>query len=568
MRSSRSLRGPCLAGLSAAVVITIAPAACGPRPVPADRVFVNARIWTGDDTRPEATALAVRGDRIIAVGTDREVRRFAGAGTRVEDLAGRRVVPGFHDAHMHLPAARAADLAGARDTDAIIERLRAFGASLEPGAWLTGRGWTPDMFPAGRPHRRWLDAAFPETPVLITDRDGHIALANAAALALAGVTAATPDPPGGAIGRDADGLTGVLLEGSAMGLVRRLVPPPTAADVHAVLVAEARRMASLGLTAVQLANEPSDAMREALLRTLDGDSLPLRFRVAVAFARDAGDADLQRHVELHARHDGPLLRYGIAKGMLDGTVDGGTAAMLEPYAAGGGSGITMWEQQPLNRMVARWDAAGMQVQLHAIGDRAIRMALDAFEHAAAVNPPRDRRHRIEHVELPSPDDLPRFAALGVIASTQAIFPTPDATTLTNYAPRLGPARAARAMPFRALDEAGAVQAFGSDYPVFPVDPLLGVYTAVTRQLPDGSPPGGWYPEQRITIEAALRHYTWGSAFAAFREHELGTLAPGMLADFVVLSDDILRGPPTSLLEARVLLTVMGGRDTYRAVELP
>lgn len=548
------------------ILILLAFAAAGCEgPAPADRVLLEARIWTGDPHRPEATALAIAGDRVTAVGSDREIRRWVGPETRVERLGGLRVVPGFHDAHMHLPTRRTADLAGAGSPEGIVERLRAFAADLPSGAWLTGRGWTPDLFGDGVPDRAVLDAAFPDRPVWITDRDGHLGLANARALELAGVTRTTADPPGGQIDRRGDGSpSGLLREGSAMRLVSRLLPAPSAAEVQAALAAELRRMASLGLTAVQLANEPSEPLAAALLRTLEGDSLHVRFRVAVGFTPLTDAARLDEYTALRDAHRGPYLRYGVAKGMLDGTVDGGTAAMLEPYARGGGTGIPMWEQDRLNRMVARYDSAGIQVQLHAIGDRAIRMALDAFEYAARTNGTVGRRHRVEHVEVPHPDDLPRFAELGVVASTQAIFPTPDATTLNNYVPLLGPERAARAMPYRALDDAGAVQAFGSDYPVFPIDPLLGIYTAVTRQLPDGTPQGGWHPEHRISVEAALRHYTWGSAWAAFREDELGVLAPGMLADFVVLSEDILQGPPTRLLEARVLLTVMGGRDRWRA----
>jgi predicted amidohydrolase YtcJ len=254
--------------------------------------------------------------------------------------------------------------------------------------------------------------------------------------------------------------------------------------------------------------------------------------------------------------------------MLDGTVDAATAAMLAPYARGGGQGIPMWTDEELTNALVRYDSAGLQVELHAIGDRAIRMALDGYERLARSRGPRDRRPRIEHLEVPDPADIPRFASLGVIASTQAIFAGPDKTTLENYVPMLGPERSARAMPFKALDDAGARQAFGSDYPVFPMDPLLGTWIAVMRQMPDETPAGGWHPQHRIGVEAALRHYTLDAAFAAHGERELGTLRPGMLADFVVLSEDILAGDPRALLRAKPVLTVMGGRDTHRAPPAP
>lgn len=538
-------------------------AGCGERAAAPDAVYLNARIWTGDSARPAATALAVRGDRIVAVGDDSTVRALASDATRIEDLGGRRMLPGFHDAHWHLPTRRSADLVGASDAADIVTRLQAFAATLPPDAWLTGRGWTPDMFPGNTAHRRYLDDAFPDRAVLLTDRDGHQVLANQRALSLAGIGVETPEPAGGAIVRDADGRPTGLLQETASALARRTLPDPTADEVYAALRYEMHRAAGLGLTALQVASAPGDAERAAYERALAEDSMLVRLRVALPFERDVSDSALAEFRVRTARWSGPLLRTGIAKGMLDGTVDAATAAMLAPYALGDGQGLPRWEAAALASAVARYDSAGIQVELHAIGDRAIRMALDAFEEVARRNGARDRRPRVEHLEVPDPADLPRFARLGVIASTQAIFATPDKTTLENYVPMLGAARSAWAMPFKALDDAGARQAFGSDYPVFPMDPLLGTWTAVTRQLPDGTPAGGWHPQHRITVEAALAHYTAGSAYAAFREGELGVLREGMLADFVVLSDEIIDVEPQALLRAKPVLTVMGGRVTFR-----
>jgi hypothetical protein len=545
------------ARLSALVALV---AGCHPaRDAVPDRIFFNARIWTGDSARPQATALAVRGDRIIAVGPDSTVRALAGESTRVEDLKGRRVIPGFHDAHWHLPTRRSADLVGAKDPADIVARLRTFAASLPPDAWITGRGWTPDMFPQNTAHRRYLDDTFPDRAVLLTDRDGHQTLANQRALSLAGVGSETPEPAGGAIIRDPGGRPTGLLQETASALVRKHLPDPGAAEVYSALRDEMHRAAALGLTSLQLANALDDAEQAAFERALAEDSLIVRFRVAVPFVKDVSDSALRAYRALHTRWSGPLLRSGIAKGMLDGTVDAGTAAMLAPYARGGGQGLPRWEAADLARAVARYDSAGIQVELHAIGDLAIRMALDAFESAGS----RPARHRIEHLEVPDSADIRRFGPLGVIASTQAIFAGPDKTTLENYVPMLGSARSAWAMPFKALDDAGAIQAFGSDYPVFPMDPLLGTFIAVTRQMPDGTPVGGWHAQHRLTLEAALRHYTWGSAYAAFREQELGMLREGMLADFVVLSEEILGTAARFLLSTKPVLTVMGGRDTFR-----
>lgn len=562
MTAHAAIARRCIRAIAPAWIIGVAGCAAG-GPAP-DRILFNARIWTGDSARPAASAIAIRHDTILALGDDSTIRALAGSATIVEDLGGRRVLPGFHDAHWHLPARRTADLTGARDPADIVRRIDTFAGTLPDDAWLTGRGWTPDMFPANTAHRRYLDSAFSDRPVVLTDRDGHQTLANRRALALAGIGRETPEPAGGAIVRDPDGSPTGLLQETASGLVRRHLPAPGADEVYAALRDQMHRAAQHGITALQVANAPSVAESTAFERALAEDSLLVRFRVAVPFERAASDSALGSWVALSRRWSGPRLRAGIAKGMLDGTVDAATAAMLAPYARGGGQGLPRWRTADLVTALARYDSAGLQVELHAIGDAAIRLALDGFQELARRNGARDRRGRIEHLEVPDPADIPRFAQLNVIASTQAIFASPDKTTFENYVPMLGPERSARAMPFRALDDAGARQAFGSDYPVFPMDPLLGIYTAVTRQMADGTPSGGWHAQHRITVEAALRHYTADAAYAGFRERDLGILREGTLADFVVLSEDIIGVEAAALLRSKPILTVMGGRDTWRA----
>ena len=543
--------------------------ACAGRPLtaqppPADAVYRNGIIWTGDSTRPSAQALAVRGGRLVAVGSDRDMQALIGPATKQVDLGGKRVVPGFIDAHWHLPTASRADLVGAGNVREIVRRLELWAAKLPKGAWVVGRGWTPSDFPQNAAHKQYLDAAFPDRPVLISDRDGHQSLANSVALRLAKVTAATKDPVQGVIERGAGGEPTGLLKESASGLVSRLVPPPTRADIARRIDEESRAAAGYGITMVQEASRraPSGAVFDVLADAARADTMRLRWYVSVPFDPNATRVQLARFVQLKQQYNGPWLRYGIAKGMLDGTVDAQTAAMLEPYAGTDATGLPFWSAPVLNRGVVRYDSAGLQVELHAIGDKAVRMALDAYAQARKVNGVRDSRHRVEHVEVPSPRDLPRFRQLGVIASTQAIFATPDVTTLTNYAPLLGPRRAALSNNFRQFDEAGAVQAFGSDYPVFPMDVIRGIYTAVTRMTPEGTPKGGWYPAGRISVEAALRHFTRDAAYAAFMEKEAGMLREGFLADFVVLSEDLLRVPAEQLLRVQVERTVVGGRESY------
>ncbi len=530
-----------------------------------DRILVNATIWTGVEGAPRAEALAIRGDRITAVGSERQVRALAGPRTIVTDLGGRLVIPGFEDSHWHFEAREEAALDDAGSRAELARRLRAYAAEHPGTGWLIGSGWGFADFGREGPHRRWLDSLFPSRPVALSDRDGHTLLVNSRALSLAGIGRDTKDPPAGTIDRDASGEpTGVLRE-TARAAVSRLLPPVTAEEAHAALLRVLARAAAFGLTAVQIASGESSGSveQQAYRRAFREGTLPVRLRVSGPLSRVPDDDEIARVVALRDSFPGPVLRFGILKGMLDGTVDARTAAMLEPYV-GGGTGLPRWSRDSLDRAVARWDSAGIQLELHAIGDAAIRMALDAYEHAARANGTSGRRHRVEHIEVPSLADLPRFRSLGVIASTQAIFATPDATTLENYAPLLGPERSARANAFRLFDDAGAVQAFGSDYPVFTMDPLRGIHAAVTRTTVEGTPSGGWYPEHRLTVEAALRHYTRDAAFSAFAERERGTLEVGRLADFAVLSEDILRGPPEAILRAKVLLTVMGGRETYRA----
>ena len=531
----------------------------------ADRVFVNGRIWTGEPSQPLAQALAIRGSTILETGASDAIRKLAGKGTEVVDLRGRFVSPGFIDAHLHLLGGgwslEELRLDDASDFATLQARVRAWAQANPEARWVTGEGWSYGAFPNGMPTRLQLDALVPDRPALLGSYDRHTGWANSAALRLAEITRATKDPEGGEIARDAAGEpTGVLKE-SAQRLVKRLLPKRLPYENERAFRNAIARAASWGLTGVHQAGISEEEL-ESLSHALQA-SPQLRVYVALRMERDPTPEQLARQQELRQRYSGPRLRIGAVKGFVDGVVESRTAAMFEPYAAGG-TGSANWTQDELDRAVAAYDKAGFQVMLHAIGERGIDMALTAFERAAAKNGTRGRRHRVEHLEVPRLADLARFKATGVVASTQATFPYPDRNHLDVYVSTLGPERAHRALAYKAIDDAGAVQAFGSDWPVFSADVVHGLATVVTRMTDQGTPAGGWEPQQRLSVEAALRHYTKDAAFAEGAEQERGTLAKGKAADFVVLSQDLLTVAPERIKDVKVLLTVLAGQNSYRA----
>ena len=547
----------------------------------ADRIFVNGNIWTESDAHPRAQALAVSGDKLLAVGSNAAIRALASPDTVIIDLHNRLVVPGFQDSHLHFPgpSINEVDLTGTTSLREFQQRIAEFARNHPALPWILGSGWGYSLFPDEKPDKKYLDAIVPDRPVYVSERDGHMGLANSKALALAGISAATADPPNGRIMRGAGGEPSGEIKEAAQRLLTQHIPPRSAEDRYESLLQHMDEAASYGLTAVQ---DAALDMRDWPIfeRALAAGKVKLRFRFAPLILPNEGGYprnhqlsrpltadDLAYYRQLRDTFRGPVFKFGSIKGFLDGTVDAKTAAMFQPYV-GGGTGIPFWKQDDLNRTVALYDAEGFQVMLHAIGDKAIHMALDAFAYAEKTNGTSGRRHRIEHAEVPEASDLPRFRQLGVIASTQAMFANPDATTLNNFAVVLGPERAAHADDFKQFDDAGAMQAFGSDWPVFSDQVLPAIYCAVTRMTPLGTPAGGWYPQNRISAAAALRHFTRDGAYASFDENSRGTLAAGRLADFVVLSQDILSIPPSEILRTRVLLTVMGGRDTYRAPDFP
>lgn len=532
----------------------------------ADLVIRHAAIWTGDASRPEAEALAVIGERLVAVGSEAEIAPWIGAATRVLDLGGQRVLPGFNDAHTHFLSGGfellGLDLRHTASPAEFARRIGEAAARLPAGSWLHRGSWDHEVWPgAPLPRRDWIDDATREVPVFLDRLDGHMGLANSRALALAGITRETPDPPGGEIVRDAaTGEPTGILRDAAMTLVASKIPTASDAEQDAALRAALAHAARAGVTSVQDVTQWSDlpAFERARARGELGVRLYLRTPLA--------DWERQRDLVARAGRGDDRLRFGGFKAYMDGSLGSTTAYFFEPYADAPGSvGLLADDWFPegiLERRIAAADRAGFQVSIHAIGERANAMLLDLFAAVAAANGPRDRRFRIEHAQHLRPAEIARFAALGVVASMQPIHLVDDGRWA---AKRLGPERVRGSYALRSLLDAGARVAFGTDWPVAPLEPLAGIAAAVARPTLDGRNPGGWIPEQKIGVREALAAYTAGSAWAEHAEADKGTLTAGKLADFVALSADPLAVPPERLGEIRVLLTVVGGRTVHDAL---
>ncbi len=525
---------------------------------PATLAILNARVWTGNPRQPWAEAVAARGERLIAVGSTAEVERHLGSGTRVIDAKGQLLVPGFNDAHVHFVDGgmrlASVQLRDAKTPAEFTARLKDFAASVPKGTWILGGDWDHELWGGELPRREWIDAVTPDHPVWVNRLDGHMSLANSAALRAAGVTAATPEVAGGSIVRGPEGTPTGILKDNAQQLVDRVVSPPSAEMSDRALESAMRYVAEQGVTSVQNMGTWEElaiferAHAAGRLRTRIYAAVPLhtweRLRDTVA-RRGRGDA---------------WLRIGGLKGYVDGSLGSHTAAFLAPFTdAPQDKGLLVNTPEDLQAWTSGADKAGLHVMVHAIGDRAIRLQLDTFARVAAENGPRDRRFRIEHAQHIAPEDVKRFAAQGVIASMQPYHAIDDG----RWADRvIGPERSKTTYAFKSLLDAGAPVAFGSDWYVAPPTPLEGIYAAVTRRTLDDRNPGGWVPEQRIGVEDALRAYTLGSAYASFEEQEKGTLEPGRLADLALIDRDLTRVPPETLRDARVMLTVVGGQVVF------
>jgi predicted amidohydrolase YtcJ len=526
----------------------------------ADLVLYNGNIHTMDAAMPRAQAIAVAGNRVLALGSDAEVQALLSSKGRAVDLMGHTVVPGFTDSHVHFMSygfsLREIDLAQVPTLEEALARVAARAETVPTGQWLTGRGWDHSLWAGGAfPTRQDLDAVAPEHPVWLRRKCGHAGWANTRALELAGVTAETPDPPGGAIDRDRETgqPTGILKE-RAMDLMFRLFDEPPvdeAADAIETGMINAHQQGLVGIHTM----EGAVAFRAFQRLRASGE---LKMRVLMQIPEDNLDAAIQAGLE--SGFGDERLRIGGVKLFSDGALGARTAFMLEPFEGEPGNcGIAVSSAEHLKKVVSKASQAGIAAFVHAIGDRANREALDAVEASRQTGESPHLRHRIEHTQVLHPDDLPRLAKLGVIASMQPIHATQDML----LADALWGARAAGAYAWRSLLEAGAVLAFGSDSPVEDLNVMKGIHAAVTRRRADGSPgPDGWYPEQRLTVAEAVYAYTAGAAYASGEEAIKGTLSPGKLADLAVLFQDIFAIDPMDILETKVIATMFDGEFVY------
>jgi predicted amidohydrolase YtcJ len=537
----------------------------------AETVIIHGKVFTLDAQHPWAQAVAMTGDKIVAVGEDAQIEKLREPGTKVIDAAGRLVLPGFVDCHIHfldgsLSLGRV-NLEGAKDATDIQQRLRDYAAKHPGKDWVLGRGWNYAMFGSEvLPHKKYLDEVFPDRPVFLEGYDGHTYWANSKALSVAGITNETADPPNGTIVRDpkTHEATGALKE-SAQGLVARVVPKPSRSENLAALRAGIKWSNEHGLTRVHSAGgdfeylDLYDELRREGQQTL---------RFYIAYFLNPPELRPQDIAAIEAArkkfHD-EWIDTNVVKMMVDGVVESHTAAMLGPYSDDPSvKGKLFWDPPKYSAAVAELDKRGLQLFTHAIGDYGVRTALDAYEHAEQVNRANDRRPRIEHIETISAADIPRFAQLGVIASMQPLHSYPDADTLHVWARNAGPERASRAWAWKSISSAGGRLAFGSDWPVVTLNPWEGIQTAVTRQTREGQPEAGFVPEQRLSVAETVRGYTLGAAYAGRREKTEGSIEPGKLADVIIVSQNIFEIEPHHIAETKVLTTIVGGRVVYQA----
>lgn len=533
----------------------------GKAPVEADLVLINGKIWTVDQNMPVVEAVAVWNGQILAVGSVREIKKLIGDGTKVIDLEGKLVLPGFNDSHTHFVNGgfhlMGVDLKDAASEEEFGELLAAKSGELPPGAWITGGNWDHDKWHGGNlPTAELIDRYVPDRPVLVSRYDGHMSVANSMALQMAGIDARTPDPPGGVIVRKPGSRepAGVLRE-TAEELVSRIIPPKSRAEIRLAIETALEHARKNGITSVhQVDLTPvqlelyQELLTEGKLTTRIYGFIPIDSRQKLA------ELGIQRNF------NNDWIAVGGVKAFLDGSLGSSTAMFFEPYTQDPStSGLYVVDPDALKKQIIEADKAGLQMAIHSIGDRANSDLLDMFAEVIKENGPRDRRFRVEHAQHIHPKDFERFAELGVIASMQPYHAIDDGRFAEK---RIGYERCKTTYAFNSMLENNVIMAFGSDWTVAPLNAILGIYAAVTRRTLDDANPGGWFPEQKITVEQAVEAYTLTSAYASFQENIKGSITPGKLADMVVLSDDILTIPPEEIKDTVILYTIVNGNIVY------
>ena len=528
---------------------------------PLTMAIVNARIWTGNPKQPWAEAIALRGERIAMVGSNDEIKRALGD-VKPLDAHGKLVTPGFIDSHVHfMDGGRqlsSVQLRDAKSPAEFIQRIKAYAATVPPGTWITGGDWDHQMWGGELPRHEWIDSVTPNNPVSVTRLDGHMILANALAMRTAKISGTTKDIPGGTIVRDAAGAPTGIFKDNAQGLIFDAIPDASPEMNARTLNAAMKYVAEQGVTSVAHMGTWGDLA--VFERAHKAGTMITRISAAVPLS---SWASLRDTVAARGRGDN-WLQIGGLKGFADGSLGSHTAAFLQPYTdAPGDSGLLVTPTDSLYAWASSADKAGLQVIVHAIGDRAIRNQLDIYQRIEREHGARDRRFRIEHAQHIAPGDIPRFAALHVIASMQPYHAIDDGRWAEK---EIGHERAKTSYAWKSLLDSGALLAFGSDWDVAPPTPLEGIYAAVTRSTTDGLNPGGWIPEQKIGVEDALRAYKSGGAYAMFADSTRGTLEPGKLADLTMIDRDITKIAPAEIRDAHVLLTVVGGKVVYQRGE--
>lgn len=536
-----------------------------------DLIVINGKVYAGDGAEDLAEAVAIRGNKVVRVGSNREIQRLGRAQTTIIDAKGGAVLPGFNDAHAHIISGGLSldqvNLLEATTLDEIKDTVRIWSEANPERTWITGRGWYYQAFAGALPTRQLLDTLVPDRPAYLVAYDGHTGWANTKALRLAGITRHTRNPANGVIVKDPrTGEPSGALKEAAMALMAKAAPQPTAEDKVAAIRAAQVEAHRIGITSVQNAGGAADDL-ELYNSLRKRGQLTLRVYQALSVNAVPTEAEMAQLAAVRERFgDDPLLKTGAIKLVADGVIESHTAAMLEPYAnKPGTAGDPRFTAEQLNQTVSMLDREGWQVMTHAIGDAAVRLTLDAYEVAAKENPQpeRGRRHRVEHIETIDPADVARFGKLGVIASMEPVHATPSPTPGDVWSTNIGADRAAHGWLWASIARTGGRLVFGSDWPVMTLDPLMGLHVAVNRTTVEGLPSGGWLPSERLSLRQAIDGYTKDAAWASFDDQRKGVLARDMLADLIILSDDIFEESPARLTDAHVVVTIVDGKVVYR-----